>query len=187
MWPAIVTSSQNFIQLINNGNTSYLFNPAADQYASFVSNFQLRDSQKYSPIVAEYARQASRGDIISSQIINNYRMTEPSEYYRLCLIFSLYKVDEPQKVADYLFRNSFLASILISAVEIIPKYFGSLVISRLSIFHDPEDGSTELFITIPAQMSFKEAMVQEDKLLEEWWLDTPSEARCAMSFDIEFL
>jgi len=96
------------------------------------------------------------------------------------IIENIYEFPESQKQEIELFlkENEYLLPILMEAQEPISSIFGKNVKVFLELLHDPEEsGWDELFIVIKSKYSAKEAVMLENKLVEEWFLDKIEECR----------
>lgn len=96
-----------------------------------------------------------------------------------------------EAVCDFLRQHQALVPILIQVRTKFDEYFGITEFARprLEVFVDPEGENSEpsLFALVPTTLPFQEAVIRLDRLDEDWWLDQPSEVRCLMNIDVEYV
>lgn len=94
--------------------------------------------------------------------------------------------DENQ-VIQFLRSHRHLNQILNDSVEIIQVYFPESQLS-LRVIADPEDeDSKQLVLYIGCNLEPEKALVQLDKLDEDWWLDALDEAQNALCINLELI
>lgn len=107
------------------------------------------------------------------------------------LIAERYYLKGREAVCDFLRQHQALVPILIQVRTKFDEYFGITEFARprLEVFVDPEDQNSEpsIFALVPTTLPFQEAVIRLDRLDEDWWLDQPSEVRCLMNIDVEYV
>lgn len=85
---------------------------------------------------------------------------------------SLYHLEEPDLIAEFVQQNSFLVELLAEAPRHLNSVFGADTELALQLSQDPEDvDSRELFINILTTLSAQDAFPLLERLDDEWWLD----------------
>jgi len=96
-----------------------------------------------------------------------------------------------EAVVEFLRQHRSLVPVLAEAREKFDQYFGIAEFTRprLEVFIEPqgEDSEPSLFALVPTTLPFKEAVTRLDRLDEDWWFDQPSEVRCLMNIDVEYV
>ena len=117
----------------------------------------------------------------ASVSISDYRMKESIEISVVLQVQraigkleELYIFDNPKEIKNFLLTNSYLIDILFEAPAHIERIFG-MALFHLELHHDPEEGWDELFIVIRSLYKAEEAIVLENRLAEEWFLDRMKE------------
>jgi len=84
---------------------------------------------------------------------------------------TVYTLDEPDRITDFLRANPDLVPFLQEAPKHIYRIFGKNIRLFLELHSNPEEDWDELFIVIKSPYSPKKARDLMDKLGEEWFLD----------------
>ncbi len=94
--------------------------------------------------------------------------------------------DENQ-VIQFLRSHRHLNQILNDSVEIIQVYFPESKLSLRVIADPEEENSKQLVLYIGCNLEPEEALIQLDKLDEDWWLDALNGARNALCINLEWI
>jgi tetratricopeptide (TPR) repeat protein len=101
---------------------------------------------------------------------------------------SLYNLEEPDLIAEFVQQNSFLVELLAEAPRRINSVFGEETKLVLRLSQDPEDvDSRKLFINILTTLSAQEAFPLLERLDEEWWLDISDRADGKLNIRLRYV
>jgi tetratricopeptide (TPR) repeat protein len=101
---------------------------------------------------------------------------------------SLYHLEEPDLITEFVQQNSFLIELLVEAPRRINSVFGEETKLALQLSQDPEDvDSRELFINILTTLSAQEAFPLLERLDEEWWLDISDRADGKLNIRLRYV
>ena len=111
--------------------------------------------------------------------------TKRTEVDALMEFFTFTRGEECQ---NYLVQNPILIPLLKEAYPVVEHYFGEEIEIVLEVMHSPEGGYPgPLMAWIHSHASVEEIMGQEERFLEEWWIDHPNQACAPLVFNLRFV
>lgn len=100
----------------------------------------------------------------------------------------LYSFRRSDEVAAFLKDHPFLVTLLLEARVQITKYFGSEADVALEVITDPGSVSDrQLFALVRTNLSPDEALIELERLDQEWWLAAMDNAQGHLGIDVEFV
>lgn len=112
---------------------------------------------------------------------------ETGEYIMKEKIIKLYKLEDKNKIFEFLSQNRFMYNFLIEARQEIEKVFGENVSIYLTLVEEPEIfGGKGLFAYIYTDLSVEDALRKIEILDENWFLNNLDKARGRFNFDVEW-
>lgn len=101
---------------------------------------------------------------------------------------SLYHLEEPDLIAEFIQPNSFLVELLAEAPRHVHSVFGTDTDLALQLSQDPEDAdSHQLFINILTTLSAQDAFPLLERLDDEWWLDVSNRADGKLNIRLRYI
>lgn len=101
-------------------------------------------------------------------------------------IYERYQMDNRGQVMGYLERYSWLPRFLVTAAEMLDRYFPQGTKYVLEFFTDPEQEDwDELFVNIRSELPIDEALDRLDAFDSDWFLDQIDKVGGVVNFNVE--